>query len=424
MSKPDKFEKLTWEDPDPVVVRADKDGATLKEFLGIKSKDELVDLFLDMVRVMPESSLTVVEQLSWAIDLHLEDSNGLCDAIHPDSLKQLGNKKDWSAVADAYRKRLNKLPRPNSDEDSFSRKYARDQLSRWVAVALEFADREDDLLDLYVAEAQINGSWTRLVEHLIFVKHWDDAKHHCLEGIRWCVGQPKQHGGALYGKLEEIYEQTGDLMALAASLGDEFFSGPTESRYFGLIKTARKLKLGKPVAALARWFLETGEEAPPAGKSVASGTVWPLPPPEAPQRDRGFRRGQPRFDVLLDIAIREKKPDEVIKWYDAENRRDDRRSYGAVLPDARVAHAVRRKYPDRAIRIWKALALGQINQINVRGYEAAVPHIREIRDLLLEQGKEMEWEEYIAKLKAENRRRPRCLEIMERIAVRDKRIID
>ena len=75
------------------------------------------------------------------------------------------------------------------------------------------------------------------------------------------------------------------------------------------------------------------------------------------------------YNVLIDIAIFEKKPDEVLRWYDAQ-KAGGLKSFGYASRSQEVATAVQAVYPERAIVIWKHLVEGNINLVNVKGYEA------------------------------------------------------
>jgi uncharacterized Zn finger protein len=52
------------------------------------------------------------------------------------------------------------------------------------------------------------------------------------------------------------------------------------------------------------------------GKLPQSDPTWPLPETGV-KEDRETRESEsPMIDVLIDIAIEEKRPDEVLRWYD------------------------------------------------------------------------------------------------------------
>ena len=126
--------------------------------------------------------------------------------------------------------------------------------------------------------------------------------------------------------------------------------------------------------------------------------------------------------LLIELAIAEKKPTEVLKWYDLKAP-TTHYSWGYMYTSSlNVAHAIKEKYPDRAIEIWKEMAESEISRVEVSGYREAGTYLREVRDTLKRLNKEDEWEAYLSELRDQNKRRPRCLEVLDGLA--GKRIID
>jgi uncharacterized Zn finger protein len=120
--------------------------------------------------------------------------------------------------------------------------------------------------------------------------------------------------------------------------------------------------------------------------------------------------------VLIDLAIDEKQPDKVLHWYD-QRKQPTTRSYGwgYGFDEDRIAQAVVGAYPDRAIAMWKKIAEDQIAQTQVRAYETAASYLRKIRDALVKCKREREWKAYLAGLRQANIRKPRCVEILDRL---------
>ena len=126
--------------------------------------------------------------------------------------------------------------------------------------------------------------------------------------------------------------------------------------------------------------------------------------------------------LLVELAIAEKKPKEVLKWYDLKAP-TTHYSWGYMYkPSLEVAQAIKEKYPDRAIEIWKEQAESAISRVEVSGYREASTFLREVRDTLKRLNREKEWEAYLTELRNQNKRRPRCLEVLDGLA--GKRIID
>jgi uncharacterized Zn finger protein len=129
--------------------------------------------------------------------------------------------------------------------------------------------------------------------------------------------------------------------------------------------------------------------------------------------------------ILTQLAIAEKKPDEVLKWFDYAGRKKGGLRLSDFLVDAtEVAEAIKSAHPERAIAIWQEAAEEQITQVSTRGYEAAIPYLRKMKNALTRAGRKQEWEAYLTSLREQNSRRPRCLEVLDRLKGGRRRIID
>lgn len=125
----------------------------------------------------------------------------------------------------------------------------------------------------------------------------------------------------------------------------------------------------------------------------------------------------PMTDTLIDIAIAEKRPDEVLRWYDQRKPRSRSWDSGWFAED-RIAEAVMGTYPDRAVAIWKTLAEAQIALTKPKAYEDAAGYLRKIHRLLKQRGKEEDWPRYLAALRRANERKRRLVQILDTLAGR------
>ena len=93
------------------------------------------------------------------------------------------------------------------------------------------------------------------------------------------------------------------------------------------IAHAVKAKCGEQVRPAALRILETGVSpfqwiaSRKAGQTLRVDSAWPLPLPEylvplLRTDGRAIAPHGPHYDVLLDMAIAAKQPDEVLRWYD------------------------------------------------------------------------------------------------------------
>jgi uncharacterized Zn finger protein len=129
--------------------------------------------------------------------------------------------------------------------------------------------------------------------------------------------------------------------------------------------------------------------------------------------------------VLLELAVREQRPDDVLRWYDQlkKPRRSSAYSdWGPSTPDARVADAVADTHPQRALAIYQEIIADHINRASPSSYEAALPYLRKAHQLLQRLGRDAEWTAYLAELRETHRRKRRLMEVLDRIEQR--RIVD
>ena len=117
-------------------------------------------------------------------------------------------------------------------------------------------------------------------------------------------------------------------------------------------------------------------------------------------------------DVLLDIALYEKRTADVLAWYKKDQAQRTGWSW-LGRKDDEVADAVKKEFPERAVEIWKQLAERQIALVKPASYREAAVFLRKIRRLLKQQEKDREWESYIEKLRQEHVRKRRLMEIMD-----------
>jgi uncharacterized Zn finger protein len=401
---------------------------------------------LDVVfRAVLASSRPDPDKLLYVIDLLLRDDYDVCagaDVV----LEKEWPPAVWSAAADELARRLRKQPAPKSADD-FSDRYRRDALSGWLAQCLRRAGRDAEVVPLYEAEARATGSYERLVRELIEARRLDDARRWALEGIEKVEGHWPGIARQLREHLREVAARRRDWPAVAAFRAEEFFEQPSVESLKELRRAADKAGCGPQVQAAALHFLETGVRPPPApSPAVAAarsrrtaarrpaaaqgpaGPAWPLPAPlpeaRSPKPAASSRDG-PHLDVLLELALQEKRPDDVLRWFDRLN--DARRSRpigwgGAGYYADQVADAVADTHPDRSLAIYRQLAESHIARTSPSSYEAALPYLRKLRGLLQRLGREAEWSVYLAELRTEHHRKRRLLEILDRL--QGRRIID
>ena len=376
-----------------------------------------------LFEALDATSLSPADRIEWALDMGLADRYDLCGAGLGNFLKKGYARSDWSEVSDRLEQRLEAHEPAPGERDLFHR-INRDRISNWLITALEKAGRREEIIPLCEREAPVTFSYNRLVDRLMAGRRWEDARRWCRQGIE---AVPSRYAGLLAElrrKLRTINQRRGNSLSRLANQAEEFFADPSLAGFQALCKAARKARIGKGVEAWARHYLETGRR-PRAGRRRKSdpATDWPLPACEVGEPAPLMAPEIPATVVLIQLAVAGKKPNEVLKWYDHPSPRKGASGlYGFSLDDE-VAKAVASTHPDRAVAIWKEIAGRHIARVQPSGYQAAVPYLRKVRDALTRNRRKEEWEEYLAALRRQNSRRPRCLEELRRLE-RGRRRID
>ena len=377
-----------------------------------ETAEEISSCLEVVFRALPHSSLTPVERMLWAVEAELKDDYGLCHGAEAFWQQEHGV-EDWNILAEKLMERLTHF-RPAKGEDSFLRDYRRERMSDWVILALKNAERHDDIISLCEKEAEKTGSYVRLVDFLFEAKRWEEAEQWIHRGIKATQNEWPGIANRLRTTLRQIRESEGDWLGVAALRAEDFFLNPTLESFQELGKAAEKAAIWPAVRTAAMNYLETG-------RLTKGDSSWPL---SATSMECTLERGESQFplcDTLVDIAISEKRPDEVVRWYDQYKSRKPSWSWSGSEED-RVAGALVDRYPDRALTVWKQLAEKEIALTKPKAYGVAAGYLRKVQRTLKNLGKEKEWQSYLAELRRTNARKRRLLEILDTLSGR--RILD
>ena len=389
-----------------------------------ESDAAFADCFEVLFQALDTASLSPADQIEWAIDMEQADGYSLCAAGLKRLWKKGYAKSDWSAVCDRLAQRLEAIE-PVAEEDAFLPNFKRSQIADWLTRALEKAGRQDEIIPLWEREAPITNTYAYLVDLLIAKRRWEDARCWCRQGMEATATIYPGIEAALHKQLQTINERSGNPLAGLALQAEEFFAAPGLFGFQELCKAARKARVGEGVEAWARHFLETGRR-PGVGRKRKSDPkiAWPLPSPEVEVPNIEVIEA-PMTGILTQLAIAEKKPDEVLKWYDyASRKKGGLGMYDFLVNPTEVAEAIKSAHPERALDIWQEAAEEQIARVSTSGYEAAIPYLRKTKNALTRAGRKQEWEAYLTSLREQNSRRPRCLEVLDRLKGGRRRIID
>jgi uncharacterized Zn finger protein len=371
----------------------------------------VADSLTVVFEAMGKCSLAGVDKMERAVDFGLRDEYGLCHGLEI-FWKQSFSKKDWGLLADRLLKRLSDV-KYERQEDAFPLNYRRDRLTDEILHALENAGRQDEALSLCKQEAERTHSYDRLIKHLRKVGHTAEAETWIRKGISATCKKWPGIASSLKGELLNIRSLKRDWLFVAALHADDFFWGPSLKIFEDLKKASEKASVWPPVREAMLHFLETGKHPRECGVN------WPLHDTGIETSDRSRTDKSPYTDVLIDIAIHEKRVDDILKWFEVCKKRRSNWA-GDSLKD-NVATAIALEYPDKAVIIWKELAEAHISMTNVSAYSIGAQYLRKAQKILKQNGRETEWVTYLQGLKERNRRKPRCIQILD--ALSEKPII-
>jgi Uncharacterized conserved protein len=333
------------------------------------------------------------EKLIWAADAILADAFAVCECFR-DILHEKHVPETWSPVADALLLRV---------EQSKEEDYSRRRLIDMTTYALTAAGREAELYAFYTSEAVMFGDYLRLVQYLLGQGNDKDAEKWIHKGIAATKEKKSYLDEQLRSCLLNLRKNQKDWDAVLCMQTENFVRRSSLDTFHECRHSAEKLKVWAVLRPLLMAFLI--ERTLPWQQGT-----WPC-------RNRGdaaISKGEkhPDFGTLIDLAIHEKNPTDVLKWYDLQCK--TQRGFGYNTD--RVATAVQDFAPERSITLWKKLAEAQIAVVNPKAYVEAAGFLRKIRKLMDKQNMTAQWNDYIRLLRTGHRRKIRFMEVLDSLS--------
>lgn len=365
---------------------------------------EISSCVVVLPRALAVSSLPEAERLLWAMDLLFDDPFDLCDDL-AGYLKEDHSKSAWNAVADELLKRL---AAGNVQKNDFSQTSTRDQISHWAIHALEQAGREQEILPLCEVEADKTDSYDRLVSRLISLGRYEDAEHWIGKGIRATDKERPGIASQLREELLTIRTCQQDWSGVTSLRVEEFVRRPSVRAFEDCREPATRFDAWPTIRQVLLAYLVNGQ-------LPWKQAEWTLPKPsaDAPKFER--RDAFPRVSLLIELAIAEGKPEEVLHWYD---QRPKSHGFGFGSLDDAVATAVQSHAPDRALSIWKGLAEREIARVKPSAYHDAAGYLRKAAKVMIREKKEAEWTQYLVGLRKAHFRKTRLLEVLDTLSAK------
>ncbi len=349
---------------------------------------------------LPSSSLPASDQLIWAIDAILDDEYGFCEVFR--SLLGPGYPTTvWEEVALRLRQRLDNAAPPSGDD--WSGRSHRNRLADLAILALEHAGQADAIIPLCVAEAERAGNYGRLGQRLINADRLEDAAHWIQAGIQAKALKGEGRTGRLRDLLYQVRAQQKDWPTVLVMRVEDFVADPSLTCYVACQEAADRVGAWEGLRPCLLQHLETGDWP---WKQPG----WPLPE-QAWETPTGVRRKKIHsIRELIKIAIHEKRPADVLVWYD---RRPKELFGGFRSDETRIAAVIADHAPERSVSIWQQLAEGCIVRVNPAAYEEAAGYLLMASRVMTRIKRQAEWEGYLKQLRATHWRKRRLLEILD-----------
>lgn len=371
-----------------------------------------------VLTALPQSSLAPPEQLFWVIDRTLEDEYCLLDAAEKLFRRRGYTRAHWREVASTLEARLEAIPKPRTTK--FSVRYGRERLLTVLLDAYDRAGWKDRITPRLEDEADACQCYTRLADTLLAAGEKDRARHWCIHGYAHTVDNAPGIASVLQERLRKIAQKEGRHDLVAAYCAQDFFARPSSSDYSELRKAAEKAKCWPAVRAAALHYLDTGQR-PGSKDRKGKGRGWPLPSPEVEPSTTKKRSGDQRFpdlETLIDVAILEKRFDDVVDLY--QHLRKTKRWRGET--DKTVAQAVAKYHSDLALGIWQDIVEGLIDQVKPKAYEEAAVYLRLMKKVYTRDNRLNDWRGLLEDLRRNHKAKRRLMGVLDTLS--RKKLID
>ncbi len=370
---------------------------------------------MDVVfKALSQSSHPAHEKMLYALEIELKDNYNILD--EHTLWKEDFSQEEWRLFSEILKVRLQEAEREENGlyYSSWERDYAIDRL----VGALKNAGLSEEIIPICELEAEISGSYVRLVRVLLDSGEKEKAEEWIYRGIKETCEEEPGTARELWNILLEIKENGGNWLFVTALETEEFFRHPQLASYIRMREAARKIGKWQEIQEAALRYLRSGELQAKHVSPLEETSILPGILPKTGLLDISSLKEiePPVSDLLTKIAIKENNPGEVIHWYEKfKEKRSAAERYLNSAFENEIANAVKDKYPEIAIEIWKKLAESLISETKVSSYEAASMYLRKIKETLEAVGKKNEWEIYLKDARELNKRKRKLLEILDRL---------
>jgi len=366
-----------------------------------------------VLKALPDTKLSRVEQLVWLFDRIREDQFDMLyesDCLLDDACYTILH---WRELAHVLEERLRQMPFPRPDKwrDKFRRRTVMAQLKE----AYQRGKETEKVIPLLEREAEPCWDYETLVDYLLDSGEFERARYWCIEGYSKTIEHAVGIACVLQRRLREVAEKEGKSDLVAAYRAQDFFESPSVGTFKDLSLAAEKIGLWSVVREAAIGYLQSGNQ--PFVSGMKSG-AWVLPQPEVgrpkPLEQKRYRLSQNRV-LLIEIAILEKRHDDVVALYKELCKNS---MCGRDISE-KVAQAVSKSHPDLSLKIWRITVDNLIGEVKTHAYQEAAKYLRKMHNAYLQNKRRDEWSAMLVELRTRHKAKRRLMEVLNDVEKND-----
>lgn len=190
---------------------------------------------------------------------------------------------------------------------------------------------------------------------MIRLEQYDEAEKTLREEIKRKEDKKSWEAVGLHSDLLELMIIKKNWLSAAAISVERFIRQPSERGFIECRDLSEKKGHWEKIRQYLILYLETAV-LPWKQKD------WPLPPSGLSLPAPGDKKSFPKLEDLIDIALVEKQPEQVLNWYD--KLIGQRNRFFRINHD-QVATAVKEYAPLRAVSLWKKIAEHYISLVSL-----------------------------------------------------------
>lgn len=385
---------------------------------------EVSQAMIPVMAALPQSSMKPAIQILWLMDLEQEDDYHILqdtDLVYNDT-RYLPSV--WRDVSTVLENRLNNQY-PTNAVLGWEQRYAYGRDVRQLLFALEKQGDMESAIRVQMVHIVQTRDYVKLIDDLLKLDRRSEAEQWIALGYHNVLEKEPGTASTLKSRLCDLFMADSNHLAAAALIADDFFEMPRLDAYKTVKQACEPLGLWSQVRSSLLAFIQSGTLPDPDFDTEQ----WPLPKPPLTQlnynanvRKASTANKMDRFvrmdknTLTLDIALYEERISDAVAIYQAHP--------DEIYLSEKFALKVAADYPDAAANYYQKLAEKEISRGHKTAYQEAGKQLRKMRSVLEKHGRLNEWHEHIVALQTEHKRKIRLMEVLERITVPSKKLID